>query len=67
VVTRNNGRRVQKRIEPVLLEAGYTPICLNNVFLNDDVTFRILMEIRSAQFTRMTLRVFAEGLSGQSK
>ena len=38
-------------IEPALLDAGYKPICMNDVFMNDDINFRILMEIRLAQFT----------------
>lgn len=41
----------QEGIDPALTGAGYRPICLNNVLLNDDINFRILMEIRLAQFT----------------
>ena len=45
------GAAYKEGIEPALVETGYKPICLSNVLLNDDINFRILMEIRLAQFT----------------
>jgi hypothetical protein len=38
-------------IRPALSDAGYLPICLKDVFLTEDINFRVLMEIRKAQFT----------------
>jgi hypothetical protein len=38
-------------IKPAILDAGYTPICLKDVATNEDINFRILTEIRKAEFT----------------
>ena len=40
----------QDGIRSALMDTGYEPICMSEVFHNDDINFAILAEIRRAQF-----------------
>ncbi len=37
-------------IRPAIIDAGYDAVCLKDVATNEDINFRILMEIRKAEF-----------------
>jgi len=37
-------------IQPALVQCGYTPVCMKTVQTNDDISYRMLAEIRKAQF-----------------